>query len=264
MCEWRLPEDNLQFSTPRVMRSFLSSQVPWPVPRKVLGDTPFIALVPPGLSYCAAGGGGFYLGSMVAIVLFSKIMRTREKRWYKHGISKIREVTWVWRMLSEAMKLHSMVLHHVEIGKYAPYILHIFRALVGVLSWCNPLMLTLRCVLEAEINQQSHSHRTSSFVLLANMFRRLLMFTFIVVKDTKPSTMWIRICEQICPDVQMDSLRAFVLFVVGKKRKVQDDWNLKWQDMVCKCSTTTSSFGLHLKEVCVCVCSQKTQPVVGS
>ncbi|CAE7531890.1 unnamed protein product, partial [Symbiodinium necroappetens] len=36
--------------------------VPWPVPRKVLGDTPFIALVPPGLSYCAAGGGGFYLG----------------------------------------------------------------------------------------------------------------------------------------------------------------------------------------------------------
>ena len=36
--------------------------MPWPVPRKVLGDTPFIALVPPGLSYCAAGGGGFYLG----------------------------------------------------------------------------------------------------------------------------------------------------------------------------------------------------------
>ena len=36
--------------------------MPWPVPRKVLGDTPFIALVPPGLTYCAAGGGGFYLG----------------------------------------------------------------------------------------------------------------------------------------------------------------------------------------------------------
>ena len=36
--------------------------VPWPVPRKVLGDTPFIALVPPSLTYCAAGGGGFYLG----------------------------------------------------------------------------------------------------------------------------------------------------------------------------------------------------------
>ena len=40
-------------------------EVPWPVPRKVLGDTPFIALVPPGLSYCAAGGGGFYLGPPV-------------------------------------------------------------------------------------------------------------------------------------------------------------------------------------------------------
>jgi len=199
------------------MRSFLSSQVPWPVPRKVLGDTPFIALVPPGLSYCAAGGGGFYLGSMVAIVLFSKIMRTNESTWYKHGISKIREVTWVWRMLSEAMRLHNVVLHHVEIGNYAPYIPHIFRALVGVLYWCNPLMLALRCVLEAEINQQSHTHKRGSyFPSQPNMFSkyvycsRLLMFTFIVVKDTKPSTMWIRICEQICPDVQMDSLRAFV------------------------------------------------------
>jgi len=36
--------------------------ITWPVPRKMLGDTPFIGLVPRGLSWCAAGGGGFYLG----------------------------------------------------------------------------------------------------------------------------------------------------------------------------------------------------------
>lgn len=37
--------------------------VPWPVPQKVLGETPFIALVPRGLRWTNAGGGGFYLGS---------------------------------------------------------------------------------------------------------------------------------------------------------------------------------------------------------
>ena len=89
-------------------------------------------------------------------------------------------------------------------------------------------MLALRCVLEAEINQQSHthtnvevtfphSHRVSSFVLLASRFRRLLILTLIVVKDTRPSTMWIQICEQICPDVQMDSLRAFAFFCSWKE-----------------------------------------------
>lgn len=37
--------------------------LPWPVPRKVLGETPFIGLVPAGLRWTSAGGGGFYLGS---------------------------------------------------------------------------------------------------------------------------------------------------------------------------------------------------------
>lgn len=37
--------------------------VAWPVSRRVLGDTPFIALVPRGLRYVGASGGGFYLGS---------------------------------------------------------------------------------------------------------------------------------------------------------------------------------------------------------
>jgi len=35
----------------------------WPVPGKVLGETPFVALVPRGLRWTNAGGGGFYLGS---------------------------------------------------------------------------------------------------------------------------------------------------------------------------------------------------------
>eukprot|EP00930_Biecheleria_cincta_P034438 TRINITY_DN23806_c0_g1_i1.p1 TRINITY_DN23806_c0_g1~~TRINITY_DN23806_c0_g1_i1.p1 ORF type:complete len:2525 (+),score=466.54 TRINITY_DN23806_c0_g1_i1:530-7576(+) len=35
----------------------------WPVPRKVLGETPFVALVPRGLRWTSAGGGGFYLGT---------------------------------------------------------------------------------------------------------------------------------------------------------------------------------------------------------
>jgi len=37
--------------------------LPWPVPRKVLGETPFVALVPRGLRWTSAGGGGFYLGT---------------------------------------------------------------------------------------------------------------------------------------------------------------------------------------------------------
>ncbi|CAJ1448797.1 unnamed protein product [Effrenium voratum] len=37
--------------------------LPWPVPGKVLGETPFVALVPRGLRWTNAGGGGFYLGS---------------------------------------------------------------------------------------------------------------------------------------------------------------------------------------------------------
>ncbi|CAE8609649.1 unnamed protein product [Polarella glacialis] len=37
--------------------------LPWPVPRKVLGETPFVALVPRGLRWTGAGGGGFYLGT---------------------------------------------------------------------------------------------------------------------------------------------------------------------------------------------------------
>lgn len=37
--------------------------LPWPVPSKVLGETPFVALVPRGLRWTNAGGGGFYLGS---------------------------------------------------------------------------------------------------------------------------------------------------------------------------------------------------------
>eukprot|EP00929_Paragymnodinium_shiwhaense_P099702 TRINITY_DN6148_c0_g2_i1.p1 TRINITY_DN6148_c0_g2~~TRINITY_DN6148_c0_g2_i1.p1 ORF type:complete len:2715 (-),score=639.93 TRINITY_DN6148_c0_g2_i1:173-8317(-) len=37
--------------------------VEWPVTRKVLGDTPFVGLVPRGLKWTSAGGGGFYLGT---------------------------------------------------------------------------------------------------------------------------------------------------------------------------------------------------------
>jgi len=33
----------------------------WPVPRKTLGDSPFIGLMPRGLRHTPAGGGGFYL-----------------------------------------------------------------------------------------------------------------------------------------------------------------------------------------------------------
>eukprot|EP00929_Paragymnodinium_shiwhaense_P104862 TRINITY_DN69654_c0_g1_i1.p1 TRINITY_DN69654_c0_g1~~TRINITY_DN69654_c0_g1_i1.p1 ORF type:complete len:2668 (+),score=694.91 TRINITY_DN69654_c0_g1_i1:170-8173(+) len=35
----------------------------WPISRKVLGDTPFVGLVPRGLRWTSAGGGGFYLGT---------------------------------------------------------------------------------------------------------------------------------------------------------------------------------------------------------
>lgn len=36
--------------------------IPWPVPLESLGETPFIGLVPRGLRWTGAGGGGFYLG----------------------------------------------------------------------------------------------------------------------------------------------------------------------------------------------------------
>jgi hypothetical protein len=37
--------------------------MPWPCPRKLLGDTPFIGLVPCGLHWNGGGGGGFYHGT---------------------------------------------------------------------------------------------------------------------------------------------------------------------------------------------------------
>lgn len=37
--------------------------IAWPPPRKMLGETAFVALVPRGLSWVSAGGGGFYNGN---------------------------------------------------------------------------------------------------------------------------------------------------------------------------------------------------------
>jgi len=42
---------------------------PWPATRKVLGETPFIGLVPAGLTWFSGGGGGFYLRGQA----FSKV-----------------------------------------------------------------------------------------------------------------------------------------------------------------------------------------------
>lgn len=46
-----------------VVRKNERDAMQWPVLRSVLGDTPFIGLVPRGIRWTHAGGGGFYLGS---------------------------------------------------------------------------------------------------------------------------------------------------------------------------------------------------------
>ena len=68
-----------------------------------------------------------------------------------------------WRMLIEALKLHNMVLHRVEIGNYAPYIPLIFRALIGVLSWCNPLKCWRWDVFSKWKSTSSHTHKRGSY-----------------------------------------------------------------------------------------------------